>query len=314
MGLREIEVIRKLDFFEPLDNRIIKQIAQQCFDREFDAGDTIIRQGEPGLGLYFITEGKVRVEIADKGGVTPVAELTDGDCLGEFSIVDDKARSANVICIQNTKCLLLTRDSFSKLMTKHPEIAVQMVKALVARIRATNTKFSQATPAPQPESYAATPVAPTDSNGAISSPLMIPGEIFKVYNESKGKVKDFLVNVFEPLYALKEITRFSMAVVGCPVLVEPENGGQPIFQTSVNGVKVCLFPSGRNQTLRLRAFDAGDVSATVLRPVRRSSQWSAFHLQGYVRRDESWLLHVPSRRSIWIETPNGKAIGSRSSR
>jgi hypothetical protein len=312
MGLREIEVIRKLDFFEPLDNRIIKQIAQQCFDREFAAGDTIIRQGEPGLGLYFITEGKVRVEIADKGGVTPVAELMDGDCLGEFSIVDDKARSANVICIQNTKCLLLTRDSFSKLMTKHPEIALQMVKALVARIRATNTKFSQATPVPQPES--APPVASADSNGTISSPLMIPGEIFKIYNDSKGKVKDFLVNVFEPLYALKEITRFSMAVVGCPVRVEAENGCRPIFQTSVNGVKVCLFPSGRNQTLRLRAFGDGDVSATVLRPVRKSSQLSAFHLQGYVRRDETWRLHVPSRRSIWIEIPNGKAIGIRGSR
>jgi hypothetical protein len=313
MSLRDIEVIRKLDFFEPLDNKIIKQIAQQCFDREFAEGDSIIRQGEPGLGLYFITEGKVRVEVTDKGAVTPVAELQAGDCLGEFSIVDDKARSANVICLQNTKCLLLTRDSFSKLMSKHPEIAVQMVKALVARIRATNTKFSQAAPAPEPESQEAPPVA-TDSNGTFSSPLMLPGEIFKIYNDSKGKVKDFLVDVFEPLYALKAITRFSMAVVGCPVRVEPENGGQPIFQASVNGVKVCLFPSDRNQTIRLKAFDDGDVSATVLRPVRKSSPSSAFHLQGHVRRDETWRLHVPSRRSIWIEIPNGKAIGIRGSR
>jgi CRP/FNR family transcriptional regulator, cyclic AMP receptor protein len=313
MSLPDIEVIRKLDFFEPLDNRIIKQIAQQCFDREFAAGDFIIRQGEPGLGLYFITEGKVRVQITDKGAVTPVAELQSGDCLGEFAIVDDKARSADVICLQNTKCLLLTRDSFSKLMSKYPEIAVQMVKALVARIRATNTRVSQAMPALVPKSESAPLVGPA-SNGTISPPQEVPGEIINFYNSSKGKVKDFLLNVFEPLYALKAITQFSMAVVGCPVRVEPENGGRPIFQASVHGVNVCLFPSGKNQTLRLRAFADGDVSATVLRPVRKSSQLSAFHLQGYVRRDETWRLHVPSRRGIWIEIPNGKAIGIRPSR
>ena len=115
------DLIRKIDFFEPLDDKIVNKIAQVCIPREYSAGDYIVRQGDLGLGLYFITSGQVKVEIERNAVKTVVAHLEAGSFLGELSIIDNKPRSANVICLTDTSCLLLTRDSFQKLMNKYPE-------------------------------------------------------------------------------------------------------------------------------------------------------------------------------------------------
>ena len=69
------DLIRKIDFFEPLDGRIVNKIARVCIPREYSPGDHVVRQGDPGLGLYFITAGRVRVEINRNGANSPVAEL-----------------------------------------------------------------------------------------------------------------------------------------------------------------------------------------------------------------------------------------------
>ena len=61
--LTDTELIRKLDLFEGLNPKTIQRIAQLCIVREFGADEYLIRQGESGLGLYFITAGRVKVEI-----------------------------------------------------------------------------------------------------------------------------------------------------------------------------------------------------------------------------------------------------------
>src|SRR5205085_1509991 len=100
-----------------------------------------------------------------EGTKVVVAELGEGDFLGELAIIDDKARSANVICLEDTRCVLLTRDSFAKLLKKHPEIAIQMLRSLVGRIRSTNERIQPLGGAAKPVPQAA-PLPPTNGAGA----------------------------------------------------------------------------------------------------------------------------------------------------
>ena len=329
MTIEDLEVIRKLDFFEPLDHGIVKNIARQCFDKDFAPGDFIIRQGEPGLGLYFISAGHVRVDVDDQGSRITVAELGPGDCVGELSIVDEKSRSASVVCVESTKCLLLTRDSFSHLMNKHPQIAIQMVKALAARLRAANARMVR-TRAGSPEgapsltetSNGARPAAaePASSPGGESSfPFVTPSQAIETYTATKGKIKNMLLDVFTPLYAARAMTRFSMAVIGCPVTVSPEKAVSATVGTVVNDVKVCFFPANVYQTFRIDAYGDGDVSVTVLRANGQGANEPVSHLRANIRRNQNWRLHVPPRSPIRMEanpmeaTP-GETIDTYSSR
>jgi len=311
--LTDTELIRKLDFFEALSPKTIQQITQLCIVREFTAEDYIVRQGESGLGLYFITAGRAKVEIERDGMKVVVAELKEGDFLGELSIIDDKARSANVICLEETRCLLLTRDSFSKLLKKHPEIALQMLKSLVGRIRSTNDRISQpgsrltqaaAAPAPPPpETPPAASSTPLDGIGAaterITAVLPKPEDMVKMYSSTKDRVQNMLVGMFGTMYVVKAMTRFSMAMVGCPVTVHAENRDPQVLETVIEGVKVVLFPARSHQRIRIEAYADGELSATVFRPVgnRRRQEVETVRWQGPIRENEIFELHVPVANS-----------------
>lgn len=312
--LTDRELIRKLDFFEPLDEKIIKNIARLCIVREFSAGEAIVRQGESGLGLYFITGGRAKVEVDKEGSKVVVAELREGDFLGEFSIIDDKTRSASVICLQDTRCLLLTRDSFSRLLKKYPEIAAQMLRTLVARIRNTNERMSQPTGSPPPPTSAppVPVVEPAQENGAgglagatrqMATMIPKPEEMVQFYTSTKGKTQDFLNRFVSTIYAMKAMLRFSMAIVGCPVTVTAENPHEEILQATLNDVKLILFPAASEQTIRIEAFADGTISATLYRAAGPEGPPKAeiFRLRGPLRQGEFVRLHVAAGHPIRME-------------
>src|SRR5712671_4018355 len=140
------ELISKIDFFSGLDEKILRKLSDACIMRQFTKNETIVRQGEMGLGLYLIAKGRVKVD-REQGGVRiQVAELGPEQFFGEMSLLDNKPRSATVTGIEDTECLLLTRDSFVRLMNKYPEIPIRMAKVLAERLREANEKIVAAGP------------------------------------------------------------------------------------------------------------------------------------------------------------------------
>lgn len=198
------DLIRQIDFFEPLDDKIINKIAQACVPREYSAGDYIVRQGDLGLGLYFITSGRVKVEVEANAVKMVVAHLEAGSLVGELSILDNKPRSAHVICLTETGCLLLTRNCFQKLIKKYPEIAIQMARTLAARLRNTDERVGQYTsvgPAP--------PVSAVQGTSAHA-----PENASHAPTDGSG-IKGLLAGSFAFLEVLKSLTRVLLAVVEC---------------------------------------------------------------------------------------------------
>ena len=320
--LTDTELIRKLDLFDGLNPKTVQRIAELCIVREFATDEYLIRQGESGLGLYFITAGRVKIEVerhvkvdGEETKLVKVVlnELSEGGVVGEFSIIDDKARSANVICMEDTRCLLLTRDSFSKLLKKHPEIALQMLKSLVSRIRSTNERITQsasvaASPAAPPQAVPAPP-PPTNSSGPldglssaaerVTEMIPRPEDMIKMYSSTKDRVQNMVVGVFGSMYVVKAMTRFSMAMVGCPVSVRAEERNAQVFETVIHGIRVVLFPARRDQTIRIEAYADGELSATVFRPDRGGLglEVEAIRWEGPVRQNETFELQVPARSS-----------------
>src|ERR1700674_1380898 len=161
------DLIKKIDFFSGLDDKILKKISDACIVRQFTRNETIVRQGEMGLGLYVIARGHVKVDREEKGVRTQVAELGPEQFFGEMSLLDNKPRSATVTGIEDAECLLLTRDSFVKLMNKYPDIPIRMAKVLAERLREANAKIVADTP-PQP------PSANTEIPAPAAQPTPVP--------------------------------------------------------------------------------------------------------------------------------------------
>jgi CRP/FNR family transcriptional regulator, cyclic AMP receptor protein len=131
--------LAKVALFANLDSKYIKGIAQICTERSFQPGETLMKQGEDGIGLFIILSGRVRVEKVDMSGKqVEIASNGSGDILGEFAVLDGAKRTATVTATEPTSCLVLASWEFTSFMKAHPEVAIDILPIVVKRFRETN--------------------------------------------------------------------------------------------------------------------------------------------------------------------------------
>ena len=141
------ELLKKVGLFSGLKKRGLKSLAEFCVERHFREGETLVKQGDSGIGLYIIVSGKVKVvkETAD-GDEMEVAVHGPGDFFGEMTVLDNAPRSASVVAVEDTECLLLTAWVFKARMKVWPEIALKVLPVVVKRFREINEKFFALSP------------------------------------------------------------------------------------------------------------------------------------------------------------------------
>lgn len=121
-------LIEKVPFFQDASDDFIRDIVPHLVCREFDAGETLFRQGEAGDAMYFLTRGQV--EVSAKGNREPLAILSEGAYFGEAAILKDMPRLATVRALAECEVYELQRASVLKLTKAHPEFAGHLQQAL----------------------------------------------------------------------------------------------------------------------------------------------------------------------------------------
>jgi CPA2 family monovalent cation:H+ antiporter-2 len=91
-------------------------------------GDTIIRKGEPADAAYFISSGEVEVKFGNRR-----IRLQAGDFVGEMGLLSNQPRSADVVSLDYTKFLKLTRSDFNEILRRYPDIRSQVVELAARR-------------------------------------------------------------------------------------------------------------------------------------------------------------------------------------
>lgn len=131
-----IEFLGEVNLFSGLKETYLKKIAEYCVSRSFKKGETIIKQGDPGVGLFMIVSGKVKItkELLH-GGNLDIAAHGPGDFFGEMAVLDNFTRTASVIAVEDTKCQVITAWDFKARMKAHPEIALELLPVVVRRFR-----------------------------------------------------------------------------------------------------------------------------------------------------------------------------------
>ncbi len=102
---------------------------------EFEPGQIIIGQGEKGDHLAYIRDGRVEVVREVNGREEFVAELGQGDIIGEMSLITGEPRSASVRAIEKTSIFQINQRLFQYSLINEDlpilrEIMIQLVKRL----------------------------------------------------------------------------------------------------------------------------------------------------------------------------------------
>jgi CRP/FNR family transcriptional regulator, cyclic AMP receptor protein len=113
-----------------LEPRVRRRLAETGKRRTYGPEENIVREGSTGTALYIVLSGRARVV---RGG-DQLAELSPGDFFGELALIEEHPRSASVVAATETECLLFPAWEFTALLEEHPEIAVPIMRELIARI------------------------------------------------------------------------------------------------------------------------------------------------------------------------------------
>ena len=135
--LRGAAVLKQAAVFDP---RRLAELAEGLSRDEpvfYDRGKTIVQEGQTGLRMYAVLEGKVAVSIG--GGV--VERLGPGGVFGELALIEQSPRLASVVAETDCSLLPINRTAFLLLVKTSPEFAESLLGSLAERLRLLTSKL-----------------------------------------------------------------------------------------------------------------------------------------------------------------------------
>ncbi len=114
----------KSELFARLPMANIQQLFAFLEPITLEAGEDVIKQGEPGDHYYIIQEGSCEVTRVPREGEKPVklAELTIGDSFGEEALLTNATRNATITMLTDGVLMQLSKDNFVELI-KNPSLS-----------------------------------------------------------------------------------------------------------------------------------------------------------------------------------------------
>ena len=132
------KLLQNVSIFRQLSGRELHKIEERLYGpRDWRARETIINQGDPGLGMYIVVSGQVRVaQLGDDGVEQPLATLTQGDFFGEQALIDQSPRPASAYAVQPCSLLVFCRPDLLEFLEGNPPLAAKVVEGLAQAVSA----------------------------------------------------------------------------------------------------------------------------------------------------------------------------------
>ncbi len=112
----------------------------------YEKGKVILRQGEKADCMYFVHSGVIGI-YKDYGTnhANKVAEIHEGEYLGEMELIEMTGRSATAVVLSDTAELeVLSDNDYLDMVSHNPVQVFLMMKTLTERLRKTTADYNSA--------------------------------------------------------------------------------------------------------------------------------------------------------------------------
>ncbi len=130
-------MLQKASLFSGLDDSTVLEVVRRGRLRLFAEGQTVFLQGEHARGLHVVVHGRVKVfKSSPQGRAQTLMIMGPGEPVGEVAALAGDDYPANAETLETTETFYIPRDAFVDLIRKEPEVALRLLSALSARLRA----------------------------------------------------------------------------------------------------------------------------------------------------------------------------------
>lgn len=126
-----METLRSNPLFDSFSWSNYHDLALVLHYRSYKKGDYIYYEDDPGLGLYLIQSGSVRLLFEDAdGGVHEIKTLGVNDVFGHLSLMGDFRRTETAQATGETRLLGLFRPDLHRLMRQYPKTGAALLETV----------------------------------------------------------------------------------------------------------------------------------------------------------------------------------------
>jgi CRP/FNR family transcriptional regulator/CRP/FNR family cyclic AMP-dependent transcriptional regulator len=128
--------LHEVSLFRELPDEELNALARQVVQRRFGRNELIFSQGDPGDGLYVVSQGHVSISRQSADGDELILSVSEpGEYFGELALFDDEPRSASATSIDDAVVLFLSRQAFRAFLEAHPSAVFTCLAVIVRQLR-----------------------------------------------------------------------------------------------------------------------------------------------------------------------------------
>lgn len=128
--------LKNIPYFSEVPEQDLAKLAMSAVKKTYPKNVVVINEGDEAGSLFIILGGRVQAFLSNESGRTVTLSTQEsGSFFGELSLLDGEPRSASVITLESTQCILVPRHAFRVWLQEHPNAALSIIHSLTRRIR-----------------------------------------------------------------------------------------------------------------------------------------------------------------------------------
>lgn len=117
---------------------LIESILEECPIKKLIPGQILISKGEENSYLYLLISGSLNILFNIDESKEKVFTVKQGECVGEFSLLDGNLTSAYVIASEYSEVVVIHKDIFWDELAIYPNILRNLLRSLSKKVRRNN--------------------------------------------------------------------------------------------------------------------------------------------------------------------------------
>jgi CRP-like cAMP-binding protein len=132
----DIEILKKINYFDGLDSAELKFIKDRIIEKTLDKGEVLLIEGGTSRYLYFVVSGLVKIYKSSPNGKEQILHVAPpGDSLNDVPIFGGKPRNtASVAAMTPVILYAIPSEDLKIILHDPPKIVLNILKSLANRI------------------------------------------------------------------------------------------------------------------------------------------------------------------------------------
>lgn len=140
----DLHILSQSELFQGLSTAALDDIRAASLRTRIGKGETLFHQEQEAATVYVVIAGRLRVTQTTAAGQQIIIRYVGaGECVGYNTISGGETYGSSVGAVDDTALMSWARGSFRRLLSQHPQIAVNALKVIDARYHEMQTRLRE---------------------------------------------------------------------------------------------------------------------------------------------------------------------------